>query len=74
MLFLKLKLFGKNIEPSCVYCSYGRCNIEGDTVFCQKKGIISSHGSCSRFSYDPLKRKPKKVVLSDNLSKNDFEI
>ena len=74
LLFLKFKLFGKKIEPACVYCAYGKCNIEGNTEFCQKKGIIPSNNSCRKFSYDPLKRIPKKVVLFDNLSKNDFEI
>ena len=71
---MKIKLFGKKIEPACIYCQYGRVNQEGDRVFCLKKGIVNAFGSCRAFLYDPLKRIPKKITLSNDLNEKDFEI
>ncbi|MEE1280127.1 MAG: hypothetical protein UHH95_04775 [Oscillospiraceae bacterium] len=71
---MKIKLFGKKVEPACLYCRHGRANGEGDRVFCSKKGIVSAVNSCRRFDYDPLKRVPKKAVLSTDLTEKDFEI
>lgn len=71
---MKIKLFGKKIEPACLYCRFGRINGEGDRVFCSKKGIVDAIGSCRAFDYDPIKRVPKKVKLSSDLSEKDFEI
>ena len=74
MFVLKVKLFRKKIEPSCMYCSYGKRHRESERVFCQKKGIVDAFGSCKKFSYDSLKRIPKKVDFSSDLSKEDFEL
>ena len=71
---MKIKLFGNKIEPACIHCRFGRVNYEGDTVFCSKKGIVSALSSCRKFNYDPLKRVPKKAVLTNDLTEKDFEI
>lgn len=71
---LKVKLFGKKIEPACLYCRHGRADSEGERVFCSKKGIVAAANSCRAFDYDPLKRIPKKIELSSDLTEKDFEI
>ena len=71
---MKIKLFGKKMEPACIYCRFGRVNGEGDRVFCSKKGIVDALGSCRAFDYDPIKRIPKKIKLENDLTEKDFEI
>ncbi len=71
---MKLKLFGRNIEPACIYCIHGKTSGEGEKVFCAKKGIVSAGDSCRKFDYDPLKRVPKKPILSTDLTEKDFEL
>lgn len=74
MLKMKIKLFNKKIEPSCVYCRFGKRNGESEKVFCEKKGIVDAFYSCRKFQYDPLKRIPKKINFATDLSKEDFEL
>jgi len=67
------KLFRKDIEPCCSYCQHGS-EIGGGDLICVKKGIVRSDESCSKFSYDPFKRRPpepKKLDLK-SLSEEDF--
>ena len=67
-------LFQKKIDPSCAYCRRGK-QIGEDTVLCQKKGVVSPEGSCSRFRYDPLKRVPPRPVSPDfSRLKEDFQL
>ena len=35
----KLRLFSKEIEPSCSYCKYGFITYSGDSVLCEKRGV-----------------------------------
>ena len=51
----KMCLFGKNISPDCSYCIYGA----GNDFECTLHLFIDIDGSCIKFSYDPLRRKPK---------------
>lgn len=66
------KLFGGNIEPSCEYCSFGRVKDDG-TIICYS-GSTPTEGSCKRFSYDPLKREPKRIPPLQKYSPEDFMI
>lgn len=68
------KLFRKDIEPCCDYCCHGS-DIGGGDLVCIKKGIVRSDGACSKFSYDPFKRRPpepKKLDLKNTFSEEDF--
>jgi len=67
------KLFRKNIEPSCSYCSHSS-DIGGGDLVCIKKGIVRSDESCPKFSYDPFRRRPPepKKLEHKNLSEEDF--
>ena len=52
-------LFRKKMEPSCEYCvrSY---QLSPDRAACLERGVVLLHGACSKFVYDPLKRKPER--------------
>jgi hypothetical protein len=69
------KLFNKKITPDCCYCLYGSI-IGDDEVACVKKGISRSGSSCSKFSYDPLKREPEwqQAVAPAEYDQDDFKL
>lgn len=68
-------LFRKDMEPSCLYCVYGRPFGENE-VACEKKGIVEPGSSCRRFRYDPLKRTPPRPAVLDTsrLTEEDFSL
>ncbi|MBQ2756342.1 MAG: hypothetical protein IJF27_06675 [Oscillospiraceae bacterium] len=68
------KLFGKNIEPSCIYCSNGTLTQNGDMIMCIKKGMVETNYKCRKFSYDPLKRIPSGNAPMPEFSAEDFEL
>ncbi len=70
-----MKLFRKDIEPRCAYCSRG-AQINEREVMCVKRGIVAMESYCGRFRYDPLRRtppRPAKLRIS-NLDEKDFSI
>jgi len=52
-------LFRKDMEPCCAYCKHGT-QINLDKVACVKRGVVSLHGACRKFTYDPIKRIPER--------------
>ncbi len=50
------------IERFCRFCGHSSELSDGDTVLCGKKGIVSADFVCRKFTYDPLKREPKRLV------------
>lgn len=68
-------LFQKSIEPRCTYCAKG-APLEGDTILCPKKGVVSAGFSCRAFKYDPLKRVPPAPAAPDfsRLKDEDFSL
>jgi hypothetical protein len=72
---MKSKLLNKNAyEAICRNCRHGRLSPEGDTVLCVKKGIVDPDGSCRRYSYDPLKRVPRKMPAVREANPEDFDL
>ncbi|MCR5484232.1 MAG: hypothetical protein K6F09_01440 [Clostridiales bacterium] len=72
---MKQALFNKGIvEPKCRHCEYGRLTPDGETVLCIKRGIMEADSSCRSFSYDPLKRIPRKAPKIPEYSADDFSI
>ena len=68
-------LFDKKIEPRCAYCQ--RCApLDGETVICLKKGVVSAGAHCRAFRYDPLKRIPPRPNPPDfsRLKDEDFSL
>ena len=66
-------LFEKDMEPRCAYCKRST-PLDGETVMCPKRGVVSAAGSCRSFRYDPLKRVPPKPLSVDfsHLKEEDF--
>jgi hypothetical protein len=53
----------KSIEKEdrlCAFCEKGTPVPGGEFVICPKKGLVDEKFSCRSFSYDPLKREPKR--------------
>ena len=69
------KLFNKKIVPDCCYCIHGSIIGEGE-VACIKRGISQTGSSCSKFSYDPLKREPEfqRTVPKTEYTEEDFKL
>ena len=69
------KMFGTKDKQSadlpklCCYCEKAALISDDENVLCSLKGIVNCEYSCKKFSYDPLKRKPKTLpplpVLDD---------
>ncbi len=72
---MALKFFkGKN-EPQCALCEYAEYSDSQDVAVCRKiGGIMQLHSKCKKYKYDPLKRTPKKAILKNDFSKEDFEL
>jgi len=70
-----MKLFRKNIDPSCAYCRHGE-RVSDTMVLCMKKGSVSPDDRCRSFRYDPLKRVPPRPVGldTDRLEEKDFSL
>lgn len=61
-IFKSGNYFDKNIAPKCDYCLNGKRARDGNKVLCQKRGLVNSDYSCSKFVYSPLKRIPVKQL------------
>lgn len=68
------KLFGKNIEPACVYCRNGMITQNGDMIMCPKKGMVEKNYHCRKFHYDPLKRVPHNAAVLPEFTQEEFEL
>lgn len=70
-----MKLFNKDIEPCCIYCSRSR-QVNEDEVLCIKHGIVSANYKCRKYKYDPTKRTPPEpaVFSTDSFCADDFKI
>lgn len=69
------KLYNKKVAPMCSYCVFGRPAPNGDSVLCEKRGIMTKDSSCRKFKYDPLKRIPKKEPeMQQSFSQEDFKL
>jgi hypothetical protein len=68
-------LFRKKITRSCSYCK-NATNLNGDTVLCIKKGVVSASKACRKFDYDPCKRVPPKMKPLDfsEYDEADFQL
>jgi hypothetical protein len=67
-------LFNKKLPPSCSYCVYGKQSVFENEIVCAKNGITFMRDSCRKFKYDPLKRTPEKIKISDNYNSEDFKL
>ncbi len=66
------KQFNKKISPCCEYCVHGTVSEFENEVICKKRGVTDTKDSCRKYKYDPLKREPRQIKMSDNYSPEDF--
>ena len=64
----------KNIEASCSYCAHGKFSPLGETILCQKKGIVEKDFYCKKFKYDVLKRQPRRPREIDHFDAEAFTL
>jgi len=50
-------LFDKDQPKICAFCFYGQ-DYGTDAILCSKKGPVGLEDHCSKYVYDPLRRKP----------------
>lgn len=67
-------LFGATIQPSCEYCVFSRPSQDSGMFYCQKKGIVENTFHCRSFSYDPLRRIPKRRPPMPSFTADDFKL
>ncbi|MDO4173797.1 MAG: hypothetical protein Q4D42_03435 [Eubacteriales bacterium] len=58
-LFRRNCLYNASIEPHCAYCAHCKPDNAYQGV-CDYRGIVAMAGSCRRFEYDALRRRPPK--------------
>lgn len=70
-----MKLFRKDMDPRCIYCSRGT-QLNEREVACLKYGVVPVEYHCGRFRYDPLKRVPPRptTLNTAGLQEKDFKI
>ncbi len=69
----RLRFFGKEISPSCSYCSYFVSDSE-QVMKCVKNKHISEQGKCKHFMYAPQKRSPKSPLLLPQYTEDEFKL
>jgi hypothetical protein len=70
----KERLFGNNIQPACTMCLHGRPAPDQVMVLCERYGPVAPGYKCRHFTYDPLKRKPKRRPPLPIFTPEDFEL
>ena len=71
-LFRRNCLYNESIEPHCAYCAHCKPDNEYQGV-CDYRGIVAMAGSCRRFEYDALRRKPPKPArIRGRFTADDF--
>lgn len=68
------KLFGKKIAPACEYCEFGNRSTDNAMILCSRKGVVSPYYSCNKFTYNPIKRIPKRRPVLPEYTKDDFRL
>lgn len=58
-------MYSKNIPLSCSYCKYGKILSNEMHCVCSKYGLVFITDKCSKFKYDPIKRKPSPPIIID---------
>ncbi len=72
---MKQKIIDKKKYPEiCLNCFYGRIPKDKESILCEKKGIVDPNGKCHSYRYDPLKRRPERVVIDSDFKEEDFKL
>ena len=68
------RLFNRNIAPACKYCVYGKDCVGIEKTLCEKKGVVEPENRCVAFKYNPLRRKPQRIVSKEEFKQSDFSL
>lgn len=66
------QLFGRNIEPRCLYCEFGKQTSQQNIILCRNKGIVNNDYYCKKYRYSPFKRTPKRMANLPIFDREDF--
>ncbi|MFQ9991521.1 nucleoside recognition domain-containing protein [Ruthenibacterium lactatiformans] len=66
-------LFGRDIPPACEYCSHVVRAADG-SLRCTRRGAVQPFDHCRAFSYDPLRRVPRRTPQLPTFSPDDFKL
>ena len=50
-----------DIAKKCAFCEYASKTLDEEKMLCKKKGIVHADYVCRSFSYDLMKRMPKRM-------------
>ncbi|MEG0768379.1 MAG: hypothetical protein RSG59_00540 [Ruthenibacterium sp.] len=68
-------LFGQTIAPACEYCAKSHVMQGGMSLHCDAADTaVSAYHHCERFSYDPLRRIPRRMPQMPVFSPEDFKL
>ena len=69
-------IYSKVDNPKCTLCVHAQIHNESDNITCDIKGTVPADFCCKKFKYDIFKKKikPRKVLKSQNFSKEDFTL
>jgi len=64
----------KDYPKKCANCAFGSI-VEGDKdVLCVRNGVMQPDDCCSKYLYDPLKRKPRHQTIDMDYQPEDFAL
>ena len=72
LLKKKEKKYDTDLPTACRFCERASLLEDGETVLCSKNGIMPAEYACKKYSYDPLKRVPRRLPALPTLSDEDF--
>lgn len=59
---MKKKLLEEyDISKTCAFCEYATKTLDSEKMLCRKRGLVNACFSCRAFSYDLMKRMPKRM-------------
>jgi len=53
------------IERFCAFCEHASPLIDENDMLCFHRGVVGKRFTCRKFIYDPLKRKPRRKIVSE---------
>ncbi len=60
-------------EKICAFCEFACPIYDADAMLCKKKGVVSKAYTCRKFSYDPLKHTPPRIMPAPELEYVDID-
>lgn len=62
---MKNKSTEYEIERFCAFCEHASPLIDDTEMLCFHRGVVGKRFTCRKFIYDPLKRQPRRKIVSE---------